>query len=86
MKQLKRIYHQYHEVITKYIFPVMLFLYPFLTVNQGVDVSDSTYGFSNFLFFEQMEGMWVVSTYVSNVVGWLFTKLPFGITILGLKF
>ena len=77
MKQLKRIYHQYHEVITKYIFPVMLFLYPFLTVNQGVDVSDSTYSFSNFLFFEQMEGMWVVSTYVANVVGWLLTKLPF---------
>lgn len=85
MKQLKRIYHQYHEVITKYIFPVMLFLYPFLTVNQGVDVSDSTYSFSNFLFFEQMEGMWVVSTYVANVVGWLLTKLPFGTTLLGIR-
>lgn len=85
MKQLKKIYHQYYEVITKYIFPVILFLYPFLTVNQGVDVSDSTYSFSNFLFFERMEGMWVVSTYVSNVVGWLLTKLPFGTTLLGMK-
>lgn len=85
MKQLKRIYHQYNEIITKYIFPVILFLYPFLTVNQGVDVSDSTYSFSNFLFFERMEGMWVVSTYVSNVVGWLLTKLPFGNTLLGMK-
>ena len=86
MKQLKQVYQQYYNVITKYIFPLLLFLYPFLTVNQGVDVSDSTYSFSNFLFFERMEGMWVVSTYVSNVVGWLFTKLPFGTTILGLKF
>lgn len=85
MKQLKRIYHQYHEVIAKYIFPVILFLYPFMTVNQGVDVSDSTYSFSNFLFFERMEGMWVVSTYVSNVVGWLLTKLPFGTTLLGIR-
>lgn len=85
MKQLKKIYQKYYEVITKYIFPVILFLYPFITVNQGVDVSDSTYSFSNFLFFEQMEGMWVVSTYVSNVAGWLLTKLPFGTTLLGMK-
>ena len=86
MKQLKKIYHQYYNPIVKYIFPMVLLLYPFLTLNQGVDVSDSTYSFSNFLFFENMEGMWVVSTYVSNVVGWLLTKLPFGTTILGLKF
>ena len=85
MKQLKKIYQQYNDVITKYIFPVILFFYPFLTVNQGVDVSDSTYSFSNFLFFDRMEGMWVVSTYVSNVVGWLLTKLPFGTTLLGMK-
>ena len=85
MKQLKKIYQQYYKVITAYIFPVILFLYPFLTVNQGVDVSDSTYSFSNFLFFERMEGMWVVSTYVANVVGWLLTKLPFGTTLLGIK-
>ena len=85
MKQLKQIYQQYNAVITNYIFPILLFLYPFMTVNQGVDVSDSTYSFSNFLFFERMEGMWVVSTYVSNVVGWLLTKLPFGTTLLGMK-
>ena len=85
MKQLQRIYQQYNAWITKYIFPVILFFYPFMTVNQGVDVSDSTYSFSNFLFFERMEGMWVISTYVSNVVGWLLTKLPFGTTVLGMK-
>lgn len=85
MKQLQRIYQQYNAWITKYVFPVILFFYPFMTVNQGVDVSDSTYSFSNFLFFERMEGMWVISTYVSNVVGWLLTKLPFGTTVLGMK-
>ena len=84
MAQLKKIYQKYYNVITKYIFPILLFLYPFLTVNQGVDVSDSTYSFSNFLFFGNMEGMWVVSTFVSNVLGWLLTKLPLGTTILGL--
>jgi len=85
MKQLKQIYQQYNAVIINYIFPILLFLYPFMTVNQGVDVSDSTYSFSNFLFFERMEGMWVISTYVSNVVGWILTKLPFGSTLLGMK-
>ena len=86
MKQLKKIYQQHKEVITKFLFPILLFLYPFMTVNQGVDVSDSTYSFTNFLFFENMEGMWAVSTFVSNVTGWLLTKLPFGTTLLGLKF
>ena len=86
MKQLKNIYQQHKDVITKYIFPILLFLYPFLTVNQGVDVSDATYSFSNFLYFENMEGMWVVSTFVSNVVGWILTRLPMGTTLLGLKF
>ena len=86
MKQLKKIYHQYYKLLVKYLFPGVLLLYPFFTLNQGVDVSDSTYSFSNFLFFENMEGMWVVSTYVSNVVGWLLTKLPLGTTIIGLKF
>lgn len=85
MKQLKNIYQKYQKVITKYIFPIVLFFYPFLTVNQGVDVSDSMYSFSNFLFFENMEGMWVVSTYLSNVTGWLLTKLPLGSTVLGMK-
>ena len=85
MKHLKNIYRQYYAVFTKYMFPVILFFYPFLNVNQGVDVSDSTYSFSNFLFFERMEGMWAVSTYVSNVCGWVLTKLPLGTTLLGLK-
>lgn len=85
MKQLKSFYHNYYKWITQICFPLVLFFYPFLTVNQGVDVSDSTYSLTNFLFFETMEGMWVVSTYVANVVGWILTKLPFGTTLLGMN-
>lgn len=85
MKQLKRIYNQYYNLITRVVFPVVLFLYSFWNVNHGVDVSDSTYSLANFLFFEEMEGMWVVSTYVANVVGWILTKLPFGTTLLGMN-
>lgn len=60
----------------KWIFPIILLLYPLIKIGQGVDVSDSTYSLGNYLFFPQMEGMWVVSTYLSNVIGWLMMHLP----------
>ena len=85
MKKIKSLYKKYEAVLTKILFPVFLCLYPFVTVNQGIDVSDSTYSLSNFLYFERMEGMWVVSTYLSNVCGWLLTQLPFGDTLLGMN-
>lgn len=85
LKQLQVIYRKYYNCITKWIFPIILLIYPLIKINQGVDVSDSTYSLGNYLFFERLEGTWVISTYLSNVVGWLFTKLPFGITLLGMN-
>lgn len=85
MKQLKNFYQKYYKVITQIFFSTILFLYPFWNVTHGVDVSDSTYSLANFLFFERMEGMWVVSTYIANVTGWVLTKLPFGTTLLGMN-
>ena len=77
MKQLQRLYQNYNNCITKWIFPLILLWYPLIKINQGVDVSDSTYSLGNYLFFPEMKGMWVVSTYLSNVIGWLMVKLPF---------
>lgn len=77
MKQLQKLYQKYNNCITKWIFPLILLLYPLIKINQGVDVSDSTYSLGNYLFFPEMKGMWVVSTYLSNVIGWLMLKLPF---------
>lgn len=85
MKQIKNIYQKYYKSITQICFPFLLFVYPFWNVNHGVDVSDSTYSLTNFLFFESMDGTWAVSTYVANVVGWMLTKLPFGTTLLGMN-
>ncbi len=85
MKSLQLIYRKFYNCITKWIFPLILFVYPLIKINQGVDVSDSTYSLGNYLFFERLEGTWVVSTYLSNVVGWLLTKLPFGTTLLGMN-
>ena len=83
MNFLQSIYRKYYNCISKFIFPAILLIYPLIKVNQGVDVSDSTYSLGNYLFFERLEGTWVVSTYLSNVVGWILTKLPFGTTLLG---
>lgn len=77
MKQLQKLYQKYKNCITKWIFPLILLVYPLIKINQGVDVSDSTYSLGNYLYFPEMKGMWVVSTYLSNVIGWLITKLPF---------
>ena len=85
MKQLQLIYRKYYNCITKWIFPTILLIYPLIKINQGVDVSDSTYSLGNYLFFERLEGTWVISTYLSNVAGWLLTKLPFGTTMLGMN-
>ncbi len=85
MKLLQSIYRKYYNCISKWIFPAILLIYPLVKINQGVDVSDSTYSLGNYLFFDRLEGTWVISTYLSNVAGWILTKLPFGTTLLGMN-
>lgn len=85
MKQLQRLYQKYNNCITNWIFPLILLIYPLVKINQGIDVSDSTYSLSNYMYFERLEGTWVISTYLSNVIGWLLTKLPFGTALLGMN-
>ncbi len=85
MKVLQKLYRKYYNFITKGLFPILLLVYPLVKINQGIDVSDSTYSLGNYLFFEQMEGAWVISTYLSNVAGWILTRLPLGTTLLGMN-
>lgn len=67
------------------LFPIILFLLPLLKINQGVDLTDTPYSLGNYRFFAQTEGVWVLSTFLSNVTGFLVTKLPMGGTMLGMK-
>ena len=83
MKKLSGFYQKNKKIITGVLFPLILFLYPLMKINQGIDVSDSTYSMGNYLYFPELEGTWVISTYLSNVLGFFFTKLPFGKTLLG---
>lgn len=85
MNTIKRIYREREALWCRLVFPLILALYPLVMIRQGIDVSDSTYSLSNFLYFDRMEGMWVISTYVSNLVGRILTLLPLGETLAGMK-
>lgn len=78
------IYRKYQNGIEKLLFPAILLLYPLLAVNQGLDVADSTYSLANFQYFGSVQGTWMVATFLANVTGWIFTRLPFGGTLLGM--
>ena len=71
-----------YAVITGILFPVLILLFCFAKVNQGVDITDSTYSLTNFLFADKMDVMWYVSTFYANLIGGLLVKLPAGNTLL----
>ena len=62
-----------------------LFLYTFRNVNQGIDVTDTGYHFSNFMYMSEMDPMWIFATYLASVLGHQFTLLPGGQTLLGMN-
>lgn len=73
------------RVLYNIIFPLILLLFPLIKSGIGVDYTDSMYSPGNFVFFPEMEGTWVIATYLSNVIGFLITKLPGAGTYCGLR-
>ncbi len=68
-----------------FLFPVILLLYPLRHIRFGVEWWDTGYNYGNFLYMDQMDPMWMFSTYLGNALGNLFTRLPFGDRMLGLN-
>lgn len=68
------------------LYPLILLLYPLRHIRVGVEWWDTGYNYGNFVFMDQMDPMWVFSTYLGNALGNLFTKLPGGDRMLGLNF
>lgn len=85
MKGLKKSYNNYKNLIENILFPAVLLLYPFIGVCQGLDLEDTTYSLANFQYFGQMDGTWMVATFLSNVWGSLLMHLPFGGTLIGMN-
>ncbi|MGN0388684.1 MAG: hypothetical protein ACI4ER_07685 [Suilimivivens sp.] len=75
----------YLQKVTEIVFPLVLLLFPLLKIGQGVDLTDTPYSLGNYRFFAGTEGVWVMATFLSNVAGFLLTKLPFGTTMIGMK-
>ena len=73
----ENIYSQRNKAL-EILFAVLLLLLPLLKINQGVDLTDTSYSLGNYRFFEGADGVWVLATFLSNVTGYLFTRLPFG--------
>ena len=86
MKQIAKLYGRYQKYIENIMFPMILLIYPLLKINQGIDVSDTTYSLANYQYFGSMEGTWMVATFLANAVGSLLMHLPWGDTLLGMYF
>ena len=86
MERVTKLYGKYRNFIENVLFPVLLVIYPLVGFNQGLDVADTTYSLTNFQYFGQMKGTWMVATFLANVVGSLSMWLPFGGTLLGMYF
>lgn len=74
------------HILDRIIFPAVLLLYPLLKINQGIDLTDSCYGLVNFHFFPNAGQEWTVATYLANVLGAVLMRLPFGETLIGIRF
>lgn len=73
------------RIAEKTVFPLLLLVYPLLLINQGIDISDTTYSLGYYRFMDSMDITWVIATYLSNVTGALLMKLPMGGTLLGMN-
>lgn len=82
---IETFYTTYRKQLENVLFPVILLLYPFVKVNQGLDLSDSTYSLANYLYYDRMEGVWAISTFLSNLIGSMFVRMPGGMTLLGMN-
>ncbi len=71
--------------VGKIIFPAALLVFPLLLINQGVDISDTTYSLGYYRFMEEMDATWVLATYLANVAGAFLMRLPMGNTLLGMN-
>jgi hypothetical protein len=76
-------FKKYQSPLEKYIFPLVLLLYPLIGVNAGLDITDTMYNMANYQYIDHIYPMWFFSTFLSNVAGSIIMHLPFAGTMLG---
>ena len=68
------------------ILGIVLFLYAAYFNGRGIDSSDTTYALGNYQHMDELDPMWIIATYMSNIIGRLLLSLPgtgtlYGVTI-----
>lgn len=76
---------KFQAPLERYVFPVILLLYPLIGANQGLDISDTTYALTNYEFLSVIDPMWALSTFGGNIAGALIMKLPGAGSMLGMN-
>lgn len=64
---------------------LLLLLYPLRHVTVGLDMMDAGYSLGNYRFFDSLNQMWKLATYLSNITGVLLSILPFGDRWIGMN-
>lgn len=60
----------------KHILAAVLCFWPMRHAFTGIDLMDAGYALGNYRFFDEMDPMWRLATYLSNAAGLLISKLP----------
>lgn len=64
---------------------LILLLYPLRHAAVGMDLMDAGYALGNYRFFDSLNEMWKLATYLANITGVLLSKLPFGSLWIGMN-
>jgi len=73
------------ETAIAILVPVLFLLYGLIRSSRGVDLQDTPYNYGNFLHLDTLDKMWYNSTFLANMLGGLFSHLPFGKTMLAMN-
>ena len=69
-----------------FIFPLLLFLYPFFENRSGNRSDGFQLRAGQLSVFPQCGREWTVATWLANVLGAILIRLPFGETLIGIRF
>jgi len=64
---------------------VILLLYPLRHAFTGIDLMDAGYALGNYRFFDVLNPMWKLATYLANVTGLALSSVPWGNTWAGMN-
>lgn len=74
------------KYLQQIILPLILLIYPLRHINEGIDISDTSYNLGNYTTLETLDKMWYFATYLTQEIGGFLNQLPFGNTMMGMNF